>query len=75
MYETFSYMCRICIFLLIPLIRCFQENFQVEYTHTHTHTYIYIYSCGFAYQQRVLKAFPDPGYLRSEDGVVYDMYW
>ena len=27
-------------------------------------------SCGFACQQRVLKTFPGPGYLRSEDGVV-----
>ena len=26
--------------------------------------------CGFACQQRVLKTFPSPGYLRSEDGVV-----
>ena len=46
--------------------------------------YIYIYiererdgglstlchSCGFACQQGVLKTFPAPGYLRSEDGVV-----
>ena len=33
--------------------------------------YIYnIYSCGFACQQRVLKTFPGPGYLHSEDGVV-----
>ena len=38
--------------------------------------YIYIdgglstlcHSCGFACQQRVLKTFPGPGYLRSEDG-------
>ena len=28
------------------------------------------FSCGFACQQRVLKTFPGPGYLRSEDGVV-----
>ena len=28
------------------------------------------HSCGFACQQRVLKMFPGPGYLRSEDGVV-----
>ena len=28
------------------------------------------HSCGFACQQRVLKTFPGPGYLRSEDGVV-----
>ena len=28
-------------------------------------------SCGFACQQRVLKAFPDPGYLHFEDGVVW----
>ena len=43
-------------------------------------TYIYKYrdgglsglchSCEFACQQRVLKTFPGPGYLRSEDGVV-----
>ena len=29
------------------------------------------HSCGFACQQRVLKTFPDPGYLHSEDGVVW----
>ena len=28
------------------------------------------HSCGFACQQRVLKMFPGPGYLHSEDGVV-----
>ena len=28
------------------------------------------YSCGFACQQRVLKTFPGPGYLRSKNGVV-----
>ena len=28
------------------------------------------HSCGFACQQRVLKMFPGPGDLRSEDGVV-----
>ena len=28
------------------------------------------HSCGFACQQRVLKTFPGPGYLRSEDEVV-----
>ena len=28
------------------------------------------HSCGFACQQRVLKTFPGPGYLRSKDGVV-----
>ena len=28
------------------------------------------HSCWFACQQRVLKTFPGPGYLRSEDGVV-----
>ena len=28
------------------------------------------HSSGFAFQQRVLKTFPGPGYLRSEDGVV-----
>ena len=32
--------------------------------------YIVYHSCGFACQQRVLKTFPGPGYLRSEDGVV-----
>ena len=32
--------------------------------------YIYIY-IGFACQQSVLKTFPGPGYLRSEDGVVW----
>ena len=29
------------------------------------------HGCGFASQQRVLKTFPSPGYLRSEDGVVW----
>ena len=29
------------------------------------------HSCGFACQQRVLKTFPVPDYLRSEDGVVW----
>ena len=29
------------------------------------------HSCGFACQQRVLETFPGPGYLRSEDGVVW----
>ena len=28
------------------------------------------HGCGFACQERVLKTFPGPGYLRSEDGVV-----
>ena len=28
------------------------------------------HSCVFACQQKVLETFPDPGYLRSEDGVV-----
>ena len=28
------------------------------------------HSCGSAYHQRVLKTFPDPRCLRSEDGVV-----
>ena len=28
------------------------------------------HSCWFACQQRVLKTFPGPGYLHSEDGVV-----
>ena len=28
------------------------------------------HSYGFACQQRVLKTFPGPGYLHSEDGVV-----
>ena len=29
------------------------------------------HSCRFACQQRVLKTFPGPGYLRCEDGVVW----
>ena len=29
------------------------------------------HSCEFACQQRVLKTFPGPGYLRSEDAVVW----
>ena len=29
------------------------------------------HSCGFACQQRLLKTFPGPGYLRSEDGVAW----
>ena len=28
------------------------------------------HGCGFACQQRVLKTFPGPGYLHSENGVV-----
>ena len=28
------------------------------------------HSCGVAFQQRVLKAFPGPGYLCSEDKIV-----
>ena len=28
------------------------------------------HSSGFACQQRVLKTFPNPGYLRSEGGMV-----
>ena len=28
------------------------------------------HSCGFACQQRMLKTFPGPAYLRSEDGLV-----
>ena len=28
------------------------------------------HSCVFACQQKVLKTFPGPGYLHSEDGVV-----
>ena len=28
------------------------------------------HGCGFACRQRVLKTFTDPGYIRSEDGVV-----
>ena len=28
------------------------------------------HSCGFACQQKVLKTFPGPGYLRSENGVI-----
>ena len=33
------------------------------------------HSCGFACQQRVLKLFPSPGYLCSEDGVVWLWHW
>ena len=29
-----------------------------------------VHSCRFDYQQRVLKTFPGPGYLYSEDGLV-----
>ena len=37
----------------------------------HSHVYHSIYhSHGFACQQRVLKTFPDSGYLHSEDGAV-----
>ena len=28
------------------------------------------HGCGFACQQGVLKTFPGPGYLHSEDGIV-----
>ena len=30
------------------------------------------HSCGFAYQQRVLKSFPGSSYNRLEDGVVFN---
>ena len=30
------------------------------------------HSCGFSCQQRVLKTFPGPGYLDSEDGVAFN---
>ena len=33
------------------------------------HIYAYLYIYGFDCQQRVLKTFPGPGYLHSEDGV------
>ena len=56
----------------------------VCYIHTTLYIYMYIYkhiihtyglstlchNCGFACQQRVLKTFPGPDYLHSEDGVV-----
>ena len=29
------------------------------------------HSCGFACKQRMLKTFPVPGYIRSEDGIVW----
>ena len=28
-------------------------------------------SCGLAFQRRVLKTFPDSGYIHSQDGVVW----
>ena len=33
------------------------------------------HSCGVACQQRVLKTFPDPSYLRSGDGLVCLSIW
>ena len=33
------------------------------------------HSYGFACQQKVLKTFPDPGYFRSKDGVVWLWLW
>ena len=33
------------------------------------------HNCGFACQQRVLKTFPGPGYICSEDGVVWLWHW
>ena len=36
-------------------------------------TFLYIYIRRFACQQRVLKTFPGPGYLHSEDGVSLTM--
>ena len=53
------------------------------YIHIYIYIYIYIYigrdgglstlclSCGFTCQRRGLKTFSGPGYLRSEDGVVW----
>ena len=43
------------------------------YIYIYIYIYIYVcvcHSCGFPCQQRVLKTFPGPGYLHSEDGVV-----
>ena len=48
------------------------------YIYIYIYTYLYIYSgwwfehsvSQFTCQQKLLKTFPGPGYLRSEDGVV-----
>ena len=41
------------------------------YMYIYIYIYICVQSCGFDDQQRVLKGFPGPGYIYSEeDGVV-----
>ena len=47
------------------------EKIDINITHTYRHIHIHMYICGFACQQRVLKTFPGPGYLYSEDGLVW----
>ena len=64
----------ICMYVYIYI---YIHTYIYIYIHTYIlniYIYIYIYIlhhiCGFACQQRVLKTFPGPDYLRSEDGVV-----
>ena len=40
------------------------------YIYIFIYIYIYIYIYRFDYQKRVLKMFPGPDYIRSEDGIV-----
>ena len=43
---------------------------QMMYGYTYGGLSTVCHSCRFACQQRVLKTFPGPGYLRSENGLV-----
>ena len=50
-----------CIIILKAICLLLKKIEKLEYL---------CHSCGFPCQQRVLKAFSNPGYLRSDDGVV-----
>ena len=62
--------------------RPFSKDFFLTLRNTRLHSQLHIYvrdgglsilchSCAFACQQKVLKTFPGPGYLRSEDEIVW----
>ena len=65
---------------ILPFIRCILDV-NVDDIHIYIYIYIYIYnallchSYGFACQQRVLETFPGPGYLGSENGLVWLWHW
>ena len=66
--HIFAYMAHHFILLqLNPFdLRVDREGWWFEHLH---------HSCSFGCWQRVLKTFPGPGYLCSEGGVVYGIYW